>query len=147
MSDNYVVATDSVGTRGEERLIQKGGSVVLEAETRYFSKGAKVTAEDVGGTERAEKLVERGHLKAESDLKAEAEAKAKAAEDAAKAQEAKEQARMARLKADQDAAAPSGDLSPRQAAIKEAEELGLSTNGSEAQLRDRIEKHKASQES
>lgn len=151
MSDTYVVTSDSVGARGKERLVQKGSSVVMEAPTQYFSRGAKVTAEDVGGVERAEKLVERGHLKAEGDLKAEQEAKAKAEADAAEAQAAKEQARMDRLNAEKEAASPategSGErLTEKQALQKEAEELGLSTEGKTAELKERIAAKKAEQE-
>lgn len=149
MSGKFIVVSDSVGTRGEERLIQKGGSVVMEAETRYYNKGAKVTADEVGGVERAERLVERGHLKAEADVEAEKQAEAEIAAAAAKAHAAKEKARQDRLSAENAAAGgPAPEkLTEKQALQKEAGELGLDTEGTSADLKARIAEHKANQES
>lgn len=141
----YVVTVDVLGLPSEPAQTIRRGKFVEVVRPTYHRRGEVL---DLDPSE-AEERVSRGALKAVADVEAEEKAKAKVAEDAEKAQADALQAKQDRLDAENAAKAPTGEgekLTAKQALIKEAEELGLNTEGTSAELTARIEAKKVEQE-
>lgn len=108
----YVVQIDLLQLPGEEREVHRAGRVYLRRDTKVHSKGDEVEIED---KDQLKRFLDKGYVVAKGS---EAEAKA-----------------------DDSDSTDTPKLTEKQQLQKDAEERGLSTDGTSAELKTRIAEH------